>query len=349
MTFVNFKKMLRYFFAALLAFMAVYLIWNLPEWLLPPASGLSLKESIELINETRRTLVLFLGSIVVLGGLYLIFLRMRTVEKNVLISGENQTIELFSRAIDQLGTYKLEVQLGGIFALERLATASEKDHWAIIEIFMTYVRENAQWIERDDDSNGKLDEDTEHVGKLPGDIQAILTVLGRRRWLEQEIEQGKFINLRKANLSFADLRGANLARANLRGVNLDGANLMEADLSNAFLGEANLKRANLAKANLQGASFVGANLEGASFKGSDLSGAQLMKTNLKGAIFTEAKLESANFLGADLERANLGSVILRNANLDNTNLKRIRYDYETAFPDWINLDMREELRMELKQ
>jgi hypothetical protein len=37
----------------------------------------------------------------------------------------------------------LEVRLGGIYALERIARDSPTDHWTIIEVLSTYVRENS--------------------------------------------------------------------------------------------------------------------------------------------------------------------------------------------------------------
>lgn len=44
----------------------------------------------------------------------------------------------------KLGLLQLGV-LSGIYALERIAQDSKKDHWPIMEILTAYVRENAQW------------------------------------------------------------------------------------------------------------------------------------------------------------------------------------------------------------
>ena len=41
--------------------------------------------------------------------------------------------ETFTRAIDQLGDDKMEVRLGAIYALERIARESEEYHWPIME------------------------------------------------------------------------------------------------------------------------------------------------------------------------------------------------------------------------
>ena len=62
---------------------------------------------------------------------------------------EGQITERFTKAIEQLGAIddngkpRLELRLGGIHALERIAQESEKDHWPIMEVLTTYVREHA--------------------------------------------------------------------------------------------------------------------------------------------------------------------------------------------------------------
>jgi hypothetical protein len=61
------------------------------------------------------------------------------------IAQEGQITDRFSQAIEQLGATNLEVRLGGIYALERVARDSERDHWPIMEIFTAYIREHAPW------------------------------------------------------------------------------------------------------------------------------------------------------------------------------------------------------------
>jgi hypothetical protein len=69
--------------------------------------------------------------------------------RNLRVAQEAQITNRFTQAIGQLGaelkdgTPNLEVRLGGIYALERIAHDSPKDHWTIMEILATYVRQNA--------------------------------------------------------------------------------------------------------------------------------------------------------------------------------------------------------------
>src|SRR5262249_20264696 len=86
----------------------------------------------------------------------------------------------------------------------------------------------------------------------PVDIQAILTVIGRRT-LTYRNGEDQPLNLTLTNLSRADLFMANLSGARLSGANLTLATPIGANLSRAFLDEANLSGADLSGANLSGA------------------------------------------------------------------------------------------------
>jgi hypothetical protein len=76
------------------------------------------------------------------------------------------------------------VRLGGIYALERIARDSPKDHWTIMEVLTAYVRQHAPSPPPAKASSGLDDGKSETSETSPlkprTDIQAILTVLGRR-------------------------------------------------------------------------------------------------------------------------------------------------------------------------
>src|SRR5205823_537482 len=58
---------------------------------------------------------------------------------------ERERITLYTQAIDQLGSEKRKVRLGGIYALERVARESDTDYQQSIEVLAAYIRENAPW------------------------------------------------------------------------------------------------------------------------------------------------------------------------------------------------------------
>jgi hypothetical protein len=207
---------------------------------------------------------------------------------------ERRVTEAFTRAIDQLGSERLEVRLGGIYALERISQESEEFHWPIMETLTAYVRENAPWPPREDNSQ-TLPRDSRLIksedraeaatseyadGKRIGtatDIAAILTVLGRRSEKERAkdtIEQ-RHLDLSGTDLRWAALSGAELPAVNFHHAMLDSAHLNGTNLEHAELSYAGLKEADLARANLQAATLFCANLRGANLSEANLQGADV--------------------------------------------------------------------------
>ncbi len=60
---------------------------------------------------------------------------------------QRRIIESFSKAIEQLGSDKLEVRLGGIYALVRISQESPRDDWTVVENLTAFVRERPQRTE----------------------------------------------------------------------------------------------------------------------------------------------------------------------------------------------------------
>ena len=162
----------------------------------------------------------------------------------------------YTKAIEQLGSDKLDVRIGGIYALERIARDSARDHPAVMEVLTAFIREHSRepWPPRDDGAE-------QPRRSTRSGVQAAITVIGRRD-AKREIMR---INLVQAGLGSADLSGADLSSAvlagailtgaNLRGAVLDGADLTSADLAYAFLGGAYLRGAVLDGADLSGAEW----------------------------------------------------------------------------------------------
>ncbi len=60
---------------------------------------------------------------------------------------QRRITESFSKAIEQLGSDKVEVRLGGIYGLERISKESPDDYWTVMETLTAFVRERARWRE----------------------------------------------------------------------------------------------------------------------------------------------------------------------------------------------------------
>jgi uncharacterized protein YjbI with pentapeptide repeats len=209
------------------------------------------------------------------------------------------TRELYTAAVGQLGSDTLDVRLGGVYALERIATDSAADHRTVVEVLSAFVREHTTpgrpGTARRSSRHAVLPTPAERAGgatrtpaRLDTDIQAALTVLGRLPT--------------QAGVCRADLTGAHLGGAQLVGADLSGVRLGEVTLTGAYL---------FGRANLSGAWLYGADLSGAVLLGADLSGAQLSEADL-----TDAKLGAANLSGAQLGKTTFSGAQLYVANLN---------------------------------
>ena len=308
---------------------------NLPARTAQPAPSQE-GENQSLIDQVRT-------SMLVIAAWYgVFFLIWRTVladkqtqatDKQTEINRESHYTELFTKAVEQLGAVRegqgkesepaLEIRIGAIYSLERLAKDSERDYGPIIETLAAYIREHCRDPESFDDK--KLSEDElkqarqkwiDSLRKNPpvnrSDVAAVLTVLSRR-------EQNRHWTSTSENETQPDFTGANFQNTILSAVDLSGANLEKAKLIGANLSDANLREAKLKDANLAVVDLFYADLRQAK-----LSGANLQEAKLVGANIEKAKLIDANLQEAELEGANLAGAELENALLVGAQLKDVK-------------------------
>jgi hypothetical protein len=292
------------------------------------------------ITDTRTAL---LAGLIGVGALLTFWLNSRVYRitaRTLEVTEQGHITDRYTKAIEQLGSDKLDVRLGGIYALERIAVDSKRDHPTVVEVLCALVREGSRRHGAPRPKQSMVDEAAEKPdATAPGtdakprpatDVQAALSVLGR---LPQQpnVSRG---DLTGAQVAGAHLGGANLTSAQLAGADLSGARLYMADLTSALLGGADLSGATLAGANLTGAQLVETNLSGASLAGANLSGASLAGANLTGAQLGGANLTNAWLVGADLSvaslrgqnlsGAHLGGAILSGATLHGADLRQAR-------------------------
>lgn len=202
---------------------------------------------------------------------------------------ERRITESFAKAVEQLGSDKVETRLGAIYTLERISKESEREYWPIIEILTAFVRERAPWprptLEGEHALPVELDSETEELVarvRPNTDIQSVLTVLGRRddKMRQQEQAAGRCVDL-----SCTDLRGAELPRAHLERVKLEWAHLEEANLEEAHLEGSVLFGTHLEGANLKRAYINHGEepIDSAAFWGVHLDNSKLYQTHIEGA------------------------------------------------------------------
>lgn len=278
---------------------------------------LSPAERLEAINSARSALLQSVTGLVVIVGVVFTAASLLYTARTLDLTRQGQVTDRYTKAIEQLGSDRPEVRMGGIYALERLMVDSERiqDRRTITEVLCSYIRSHAQ-DKPPVGSNNK---------RLAVDVESALLVLGRADFpsgtrinLVNSDFHGKSLGTKRlpaadltaANLSNVVLNNSNLSGAILSIANLSGATLYTTDLSNANLYGANLHDAYLGDANLSGASLTntygrGVQRFGANFSGADLSGADLRNADLRSADLRGADLTAANLSGSNLSGANL--------------------------------------------
>jgi uncharacterized protein YjbI with pentapeptide repeats len=210
--------------AAVGVFFLAILIWavqTVPEWQVRRAGVLSAvnpqaqttpADVAALQNEMRRTFLQVVGGAFALFALYLTFRRVKVAE-------QGHITDRYTKAIEQLGALtaagkpNVEVRLGAIYALERIAQDSPRDHWTIMEVLTAYVRQNAPAPVNAPTKTENIDA----IAKGPAtEIRAILTVLGRRKRDCKREQEGQ-----RLDLCSSDLRGADFGEAHLEGAYFD--------------------------------------------------------------------------------------------------------------------------------
>ena len=275
------------------------------------------KARADIEDNIRKTIGQLLGGAAVLIGAglaYMQFTQQQRTSQQQFTQQQQAAHDLLisnqvSKGFEQLGSDKIVIRLGGIYALEGVIKTSMQYYQPVLDSLCAFVRDRTRTKKGDDPP------DT--------DVQAALTVITRSA---------------RHEFGYPDLANAHIPKAVLAGAQLDFATLTGADLKGADLYNVSLYHTHLAGANLEGANMIGDILTGADLSGADLRGADLyaakainlnelnlFPTNLTGADLTGAYLSVANLTGvalygAHLKDANLTAVNLTGAHLSGADL-----------------------------
>jgi hypothetical protein len=287
------------------------LLFALVWWLVPPLlyryTGTDKNAKLKAVTDTRTAL---LAGLVGVGALLTFWLNSRVYRittQTLRVTEQGQITERYTKAIEQLGSDKLDVRLGGIYALESIARDSTKDreyreHRTIVEVLSAFIREHSDpghtdtepsiakvlstFLQGDGESTAERQADVAQPAIQPNprtDVRAALTVLGRLP-SRPEVPRPDLSNVYFADaylggvdLSGFKLIGANLSGAVLRGANLQGTNLWDAQLPRTDLRLSDLRGANLFRADLQWANLAEVPLQKANLEVAKLHGAELLR------------------------------------------------------------------------
>ncbi|WP_231591034.1 pentapeptide repeat-containing protein [Saccharothrix sp. ST-888] len=282
---------------------------------------IEVSERLGAVNSVRTTLLQAVGGAVVLFGAYATWRQLRVGQENLNATREGHITDRFGRAIDQLGSEKPDVRIGGLYALWRIADHSAHDREAVISIMAAFLRTHLPWPPQGAEPPS-VEVSINSVPPLEtraADAQVALTGLGvlcqgrRPDWLNVS-----YSDLRRADcdglwLNNINFDGACLEAASIYQANLTRASLIAANMRYVELGTSILHRCRCIEADLRGARMVRADLRDADFSEADLREANLRKARAHGTRFTGADLRLADLRGADLTGADLAQAKLQGA------------------------------------
>lgn len=261
---------------------------------------------------------------------------------------QRRITESFMKAVEQLGSQKLEVRLGGIFSLERISIESAPEYWTVMETLCAFVRQRSPWLpssaERDSIFNDVDPREASREKRFPSDAQAVLTVLGRRddrrSPRRERLPPTPTKRYLKLDLSYTDLRGArfidhpehsknfseiDFTRSNLQGVafydinfsqsdfseaDLEGVDFNECDFSHATFDGACMQRLVVNGANFNTATFVDTSFANSRIRSTTAIAANFFRASFRECVLDDLRWDGANVAGADFSGAMLSSSML---------------------------------------
>jgi uncharacterized protein YjbI with pentapeptide repeats len=252
------------------------------------------KEKFDATAEIAKFFVSSIGTVATIVGGFFVFWNIRLTQTRLIT-------ERFSKAVEQLASDKIEIRLGAIYSLERLAKDSPKDHCSIMQVLASFIKENSpletvrkRGLIQDILSSSSNDlNNVDRPQKIRTDIQAALTVIGRRN-----DEYDALIDTKKG-LHILEMSNTNLSQSTLIRLSFqctwfsessfEESEFANVDFVDANFAETNFKNSKFRRVNLRDANLRGANLERATFYGTNFKGAILQGANVRGAYFEKSK------------------------------------------------------------
>jgi uncharacterized protein YjbI with pentapeptide repeats len=249
----------------------------------------------------------------------------------------------------------MEVRIGSIYALARIARENLSFHVQIMQILCAYVRENSKaegavrfempempgetedwhnaWPLWKLDLNGYFSTFKQSL-KPKTDIQTVLEVLGRRTPEQQAREAGWPNSDKDGVFVFATIPELSAyPNDNDPAAHAAWAKQMAAfksDVGKRFsdytgyrldLRNTNLQGNDLSKLNFRGARFDFAQMQAADLTGAQMQGADLIGAQLQGATLIAAQMQGADLMDAQMQRANLTTAQMHGAYLVNAQMQ----------------------------
>jgi Pentapeptide repeats (8 copies) len=296
------------------------------------------------------TSVVAIGTAVVAIGTFDVSQKtLRLSQQTLDANTRQQASDRFGKAIEHLGSDNIDVRLGGIFALDKLAWDTPSEHPDVYNVLTSFVRGHAVVGKdacADSSPPGVVPSSPAPASPAPSsmaaltslapspvaavassaptspastgprpkeDIQTVIYLVGRRNRQYDSMNES-------IDFSHACLRGASFLAETV------------ADYSDVNMNSSDLRSANLGLAKLENAYLMGATLDDALIISAKLHGARLTYAHMWRAGLSGADLRGAHVANADLRSANLCNADLSDADLSGANLADVVYDSTTIWP-----------------
>ena len=161
--------------------LALVLAWTLfvpaADWLARHDVGSATGPPLQSARDAARGRLLTLGAGLFAAAALVFTARNFTLSRRTFeLTEQGQVTERYTKAIEQLGSDKLDVRIGAIYALERVASDSARDHPTVMEVLTAFICEHSheQWPQPDPDVQERRGSSTarrssrHHRGSAPG-------------------------------------------------------------------------------------------------------------------------------------------------------------------------------------
>ncbi len=268
----------------------------------------------------KRGLAVLLATVT--GAPFVIW-RTWIAQKQSYTAEQGHMTDRITKAVEQLGTEKtvwedgvqqsvpnLEVRLGAIYALERIAQDSLRDHIPVMEILCAYLRNNTpsnEAVSVDTKTTSglglaKIDQQLFSIPTARQDIQSIVTVIGRRKPSRISYEQDGSRNQVKSRYNL-DLRACNLQNLDFRSLDFSNDLFIDSALDCSDFSSCKLVCSSFNRASLTRSKFTNCELNGSFFKNPNVFETDFSNSDLSEAFFNGKGFNSASFDGADLTKS----------------------------------------------
>jgi len=145
---------------------------------------------------------------------------------------ERRVTDLYGQSVEQLGSDKAAVRLGGLYSLERLAQGYEQQRQAVIDVVCAYLRMPFQAIPADG-NHDQLPESSSTMDTVTAlDKEELQVRLAAQRLIARHLRPSPETTLGSISTYWGDIR-----------VDLNGADLIDADFTGCHFSETDFSEA----------------------------------------------------------------------------------------------------------